>query len=98
VSFTTKYIEVDFSLDHGVFANGGNTYTAKGLRISAQIVKAGGLSFGDALISIYGLPLSVMNQLGTFGQTLNLIGRNTITVKAGDDPSTLATVWRPMLA
>jgi len=93
VSFTTKYIEVDFSLDHGVFAGGGNIYTAKGCRISAQITKAGGLSFGEALISIYGLPLSVMNQLGTFGQTLTLIGRNTVTVKAGDDPNNLATVF-----
>ncbi len=93
MSFTTKYIEVDFSLAHGVFAGGGNTYTAKGCRISAQITKAGGLSFGEALISIYGLPLSVMNQLGTFGQTLTVIGRNTVTVKAGDDPSNLATVY-----
>jgi len=93
VSFTTKYIEVDFSLDHGVFANGGNTYTAKGLRISAQIVKAGGLSFGEALISIYGLPLSVMNQLGTFGNVITVLGRNTITVKAGDDPNNLTTIY-----
>jgi len=93
VSFTTKYIEVDFSLDHGVFANGGNTYTAKGLRISAQIVKAGGLSFGEALISIFGLPLSVMNQLGTFGNTITVLGRNTITVKAGEDPNNLTTIY-----
>jgi len=93
VSFTTKYIEVDFSLDHGVFANGGNTYTAKGCRISAQITKAGGLSFGEALISIYGLPLSVMNQLGTFGNVITVLGRNTVTVKAGEDPNNLTTIY-----
>jgi len=93
MAFTRKYIEVDFSLAQGVFTGGGNAYTAKGLRISAQIVKAGGLSKGQAAVAIYGLPLSVMNQLSTYGQTLTLQGRNTITVKAGDDPSNLATVY-----
>jgi len=93
VSFTTKYIEVDFTLDHGVFAGGGNTYTAKGLRISANIVKAGGLSKGQAALAIFGLPLSTMNQLGTFGQTLTITGKNTVTVKAGDDPNNLATIY-----
>ncbi len=93
MTFTTKYIECDFSLDHGVFAGGGNSYTASGLRVSAQIVKAGGLSFGAASLAIYGLPLSVMNQLGTFGNPLTIVGRNTVTVKAGDDPSALTTVF-----
>jgi len=93
MAFTTKYIEVDFSLAQGVFTGGGNAYTAKGLRISAQILKAGGASFGQAALAIYGLPLSVMNQLGTFGQTLTVTGKNTVTVKAGDDPNNLATIY-----
>ena len=68
VAFTQKFIEIDFSMAQGNFQGGGNTYTAKGLRIHTTIVKAGGASFGEAEIEIYGLPLSVMNQLlSTFG-------------------------------
>ena len=93
MTFATKYIEVDFSMAQGVFQGGSSSYTASGLRVSAQIVKAGGLSFGAASLAIYGLPLSVMNQLGTFGNPLTLLGRNTVTVKAGDDPSALTTVF-----
>lgn len=93
MAFTTKYIECDFSLAQGVFSGGGNTYTAAGLRISTNIVKAGGLSLGQASVAIYGLPLTVMNQLSTFGMALTLTNKNTITIKAGDDPNALTTVF-----
>ncbi len=93
MTFTTKYIECDFSLYQGVFAGGGNTATVSGLRISAQIVKAGGLSLGDADVAIYGLPLSLMNQLSTYGNVLTLTNRNTIVIKAGDDQSALSTIY-----
>ncbi len=93
MTFSTKYIEVDFDLAQGVFQNGGNTHTVRGCRVSAQIVKAGGLSLGQASVAIYGLPLSVMNQLGTFGMGLTYTNRNFITVKAGDDPNSLAVVF-----
>ncbi len=93
MSFTKKYIEVDFSLAQGVFQGGGNTYTASGLRVAARIVQAGGITWGDAALAIYGLPLSVMNQLSTYGNTLTVQGRNTVTVKAGDDPNSLTTVY-----
>jgi hypothetical protein len=98
VAFTQKIIEVDFSLAQGNFQGGGNSHTASGMRITADIVKAGGASMGAAQVSIYGLPLSVMNQLSTYGMTLTLTGKNSITVKAGDDASQLTTVFQGTIA
>ena len=89
-----KFLKFDFNLSHGQFSSGGgNTYSSIGLRSSASIVKAGGLSQGALEFAIYGLPLSVMNQLSTFGEVLTLVGRNTVTVSAGDDPSSLSEVF-----
>ena len=93
MAFTRKVIEVDFSLAQGVFAGGGNTHNVSGMRVSANIVKAGGASFGDALLAIYGLPLSTMNALSTFGNAIILTGRNRITVKAGEEGGVLTTVF-----
>ena len=85
MSFTQKHLQVDFSLSTGNFQGGGNSYSAKGLRITADIVKAGGISLGGANLVIYGLPLSVMNQLSTFGNVLTDQGRNSVTVSAWED-------------
>ena len=94
MSFKTKLLEFDFSLAQGVFAGGSNTYTVKGLRAHAEIVKAGGASIGGATVEIYGLPLSVMNQLSTYGMVLTLTGKNSITIRAGEDESCLTTVFQ----
>ena len=95
MSFTQKFIEVDFDLAQGSFqgGGGGNKHTVRGLRALTTIVKAGGVSLGAAQIAIYGLPLSVMNQLSTYGMTLTLTGRNSVTIRAGEDLSSLTTVF-----
>ena len=95
MSFTQKFIEVDFDLAQGSFqgGGGGNKHTVRGLQVSTTIVKAGGVSQGGAQIAIYGLPLSVMNQLSTYGRTLTFTGRNSVTIRAGEDPSSLTTVF-----
>ena len=93
MAFTRKYLKFDFALSQGNFQGGGNKASVVGLRSSASIVKAGGLSQGALQFAIYGLALSTMNQLSTYGQVLTLIGRNTITVSAGDDPDNLSVVF-----
>lgn len=93
MAFSHKYLKFDFNLAHGQFQGGGNSYSCIGLRSSASIVKAGGLSQGALEFAVYGLPLDVMNQLSTFGQTLTLTGKNTVTVSAGDDPNALSVVY-----
>ena len=98
MSFTRRFIEVDFDLQQGNFQGGGNTHTVKDLQVHATIVKAGGASMGAANIEIYGLPLSTMNQLSTYGMVLTLTGRNSVIVRAGDDPAQLTTVFQGTIA
>ena len=93
MAFTHKYLKFDFALSQGNFQGGGNKASVVGLRSSASIVKAGGLSQGALQFAIYGLTLSTMNQLSTYGQVYTLIGRNTVTVSAGDDPDALSVVF-----
>lgn len=67
----------------------GNTIAFGGpgdgaLRMKAEIHNAGGID-STLDMSIYGLPLSVMNQLSTYGTQLNLLPKNQITLMAGDD-------------
>ena len=98
MSFTRKHLQVDFDLVTGNFQSStggtGNTYSAKGLRITADIVKAGGISDGGANVVIYGLPLSVMNQLSTYGNILTTTGRNRITVSAWEDGASPTVVYK----
>lgn len=75
---------------------GGNN--PAGLRISAAIVKAGGRGLTTAEVRIYGLPLSIMNQLSTLGlPILYYVGRNLITIEAGDDQSGMATLFQGVI-
>jgi hypothetical protein len=46
-----------------------------------------------AQISVWGLTLSIMDQLSTLGMVFSMIPRNTITVQAGDADSGLSTVF-----
>lgn len=65
--------------------SGGGPAAKNGLHISAQIVRAGGNSLGNAEIQVYNLPLSIMNQLSTLGTPLLYqVGKNTVLVEAGD--------------
>lgn len=66
------------------FQEGGNTVTLPaGLRMSASIEHAGGLSDGTLDLTIYGMTRSLMNQLSTLGMQLNLVPKNAITLTAG---------------
>lgn len=98
MAFTQKHISVDFTLATGNFGSGGNSYSASGLRITADIVKAGGVSMGACNAVIYGLPLSIMNQLATYGQVLTLTGKNSITVSAWEDGQSPTVVFTGTIA
>lgn len=94
MSFARRLIEVTFQLGEGAFGESGtNTVTLAGLRMTSKIVKAGGRSMGTASIRINGMTLSLMNQLSTLGQLVQLTRRNTIAIAAGDEGSTLGTVF-----
>lgn len=93
MTFSQRLINVTFQLASGTFAESGtDTVKLTGLRVSAHIQKAGGPSKNTSEIVIYGMPLSLMNQLSTLGMIVRLIPRNTITVEAGD-ASKMTTVF-----
>lgn len=54
------------------------------VRMKAEIHNAGGID-GKMDLSVYGLPLDVMNQLSTYGTQINLLPKNQISLLAGDD-------------
>ena len=74
-----------------------NTVKITGLRTSVAIVKAGGRGLSTAQVRVYGLPLSVMNQLSTLGVPIVYwVGKNTITIEAGGvGPTSLGASTRP---
>ena len=63
------------------------------LRIIVRIQNSGSPSYNTAQVQMFGLPLSVMNQLSTLGMQLNLIPKNAIQVKAGDAVSGMSAVF-----
>ena len=92
MAFSQKQITVQFDLANGQFEGGGNTAEVFGLRVSCNIVNAGQGS-GQAEISIWGLPLALMNQLSTVGSQYNQMYQNSISVLAGDDETGQNLVW-----
>lgn len=93
MSFTNRKITVSFNLQNGNFEGGGNKATLSGLRVSAHIHMPGGQSSGQLQMTIFGMTLSMMNQLSTVGRQLNYIGKNQITVQAGDAINGMSTVF-----
>lgn len=88
MSFTRKRINVTFEMD-GVPAK-----TLTGKRVSARIVNAGSPSMGTADVAIYGMTLSDMNALSTIGTQLNQIGKNSISIYAGDSDQNMSLVFK----
>lgn len=83
MSFLHRKIDVEISLESGQFGGGGNSTRIKDKRTTAKIVNYGGASMGQLEMSIYGLPLQMMNQLTTMGTQINLVAKNKIKVYAG---------------
>jgi len=94
MSFTEKKITVQFNLANGSFGDGkNNTAIVTGLRCSANIDATGGVSSNRMQLAVYGLPLSLMNQLSTVGTQYNSLYKNSITVEAGDDTTGMSLVF-----
>jgi hypothetical protein len=83
-----------FTKAQGTFKESStDTVEVSGLRATAKIVKAGTPSLGEAQLQIYGMTLSLMNQLSTLGMVFSLIPRDSVTVLAGDDSTGLSVVF-----
>lgn len=89
-----RHLDLTFRLGKGSFGNSGfNTQKVTGLRATASISKAGGVSMTSLQLQVYGLPLSTMNELSTLGKPL-VDGRdNSVIVEAGSDTDGNAVVF-----
>jgi hypothetical protein len=72
---------------------GGDTVTLSGQRMSARVQNSGSPGGSVAQVAIYGMTLSLMNQLATLGMVFQLVPRNTLTISAGDEESGLSVVF-----
>jgi hypothetical protein len=101
MAFSRKLIDLQFNLGKNIstgaqkaFDEGGTQLYVRGLRVSASIVKAGGLSMGSASVAAYGMTLSQMNQLSTLGINPLVIGPNFVTVMPYDEGSQPSVVFQ----
>jgi len=97
MSFTNKLLTVTLDLAAGKFSGGGNTTTIANLRMSATIISVGGASSGNMELAIYGLPLTLMNQMSTVGTQLDQQDKNKISVQAGDAQSGQTLVFQGLI-
>ncbi|CAM2143829.1 Phage tail protein [Pararobbsia alpina] len=95
MSFTRKRIDVTISLGTGQFGDtGADTVTLTGLRVQAAIAVPGGDAMGVCQARIFGLPISMINQLTTVGPINTAIrAQNSILLAAGDDETGLQTAY-----
>jgi hypothetical protein len=101
--FTQRLINVTFILGNGTFQNSNltstpnsgpsNSITLSGLRVSTRITNVGGYVRGGLEMEIYGMPLSIMNQLSTLGLAIQLLARNQVIVTAGTAATGMGIVF-----
>jgi len=77
------------------FPNSGSAdqVTIENLRMSAEVINAGGASSGQLQMSIFGLLQSTINRLSTLGMKRNFLPKNAIVLEAGDDQTGMGTVF-----
>lgn len=102
MAFAEKRIEVSITLASDTETNqpivfeesGTNTVKFSGARTSVRVDNSGGLAGSSASIQVWGLSLSLMNQLSTLGQMIQFIPRNRITVTAGEVGGAMSVVFK----
>ena len=95
-TFATKQLIANITLATGSFSGTTNQNSVQldGYRMSAHIANAGGWAQCELDLRIYGLTLSVMNQLSTLGKSPVVIDtRNVITLQAVDGSNAPALVF-----
>lgn len=86
MAFKQRKLNVSFVLGKGTFGDTGkNQAKLSGLRIGARISRAGGVAMSTASIEVFGMTLSMMNQLSTLGMIATTWRRNSVQVEAGDE-------------
>lgn len=95
MTFVTRIIEIQVAYGTGPDGlDAGKAVSLTGHRCSVSITNAGGAGLGTTQIRIFGLSLSLMNELSTIGKLPNAFRRNTVTVLAGDEDTVLAQIFQ----
>ena len=93
-SLVQRILQITFKLGAATFTESGtDTLTVTGLRAVCQIDQAGAVGARHLSLRIYGMTLSTMNQLTNLGVPLASIGKNFVTVQAGDAVNGLSIVF-----
>ena len=93
-SFLKRKLRIDLILQEGSFKGGqGNSFSIQDLAMSVKIEKTGAPDFGKANVTIYGLPLDIMEQLSTLSMKPNYYAKNVIRIFAGDEKAGMTQVF-----
>lgn len=83
MTLVQRLINLIFVIGEGNFGEDGeNQVNVSNLRVSADILNAGGRSMGTADIRIYGMLDSTINKLSTLGMVATMVRRNSVTLQA----------------
>lgn len=83
MSLLKRSINLQFQLGEGDFGEAGlDTFSVEGLRVSASIVQAGGVSLSELDLRVFGLPFDVMNKLSILNKGILQYRRNIVIVYA----------------
>jgi hypothetical protein len=95
MTFVRREINLAFVLGEGSFGEGdSNAVEITGLRTSAQITRAGGVSMSSLNLRVWGMPLDVMQKLSVLNiLALQQYRRNVVTVTAGDAENGFGVVF-----
>lgn len=96
--FVRRKLDVTLTRGAGAFHESGkDTVKLSGLRVSAEVTKAGGPSQGSLEMRIWGMTLSKMQDLSTLGfEFFNgnpLYNNNSVILEAGDDENGMGAVF-----
>ncbi len=98
-SFQRRRIDVTITLGEGQLGDtASNAITLRGLRVVANIAAMGGTAQGQLQAQIYGLPLSMIDQLTAVGPIATQIRRqNTVQIAAGVDGGLMSVVYEGVI-
>src|ERR1700744_4593622 len=97
MAFIQRLLSATFTLGQGTFGQdappNSNAVKITGLRMKAEIARAGGAAPASLNLTVYGMSLSVMNSLSTLGLVATTLRKNEVLVEAGDSNG-MTTVFR----
>ncbi len=94
-AFTRKRLDLTITLGTGQFGDTvGDSVTLSRLRMTADLVHAGGDTMGALQLRVFGLKEEMMHRLTTIGYVGAAIrSKNTVQLAAGDDETGMTTIF-----